>query len=180
MAVRGWHHAGHMTTTLLDDAFAHHAWATTRILDASEGLTADQLATSVPGTFGTIIETLRHTVGADCWYLHRLGGGAHPTIDEETATLATLRDEMVGHGPAWLALLAAGQDPDDVISVVRDDGSATHAPRGLRIAQVLHHGTDHRSQVCTAITALGIQPPDVDLWTFGVLTDRSIEVDATT
>ena len=66
-----------MTTTLLDDAFAHHAWATTRLLDACEALAADQLASSVPGTFGSIIETLRHTVGADCWYLHRLTGEAH-------------------------------------------------------------------------------------------------------
>ena len=169
-----------MTTTLLDDAFAHHAWATTRLIDACETLTPDQLATSVPGTFGSILETLRHTVGADCWYLHRLSGGSHATIDEDAADLAALRDETERHGMEWLALLAAGQEADDVISVQHEDGSATHAPRGIRLAQALHHGTDHRSQVCTAITALGIEPPDVAVWAFGAATGRVTEVEPTT
>jgi uncharacterized damage-inducible protein DinB len=31
----------------------------------------------------------------------------------------------------------------------------------------VHHGTDHRSQICTALTNLGIEPPDIDLWAFG-------------
>ena len=166
-----------MTTTLLDDAFAHHVWATVRLLDACAELTTDQLDASVPGTFGSIIETLRHTVGADCWYLHRLTGEAHDPIDEDGADLAALRDETDRHGGEWLALLAAGQDPDDVVSVHRDDGSATHAPRGIRLAQALHHGTDHRSQVCTALTALGIVPPDVDAWAFGVIVGRVTEVE---
>ena len=176
----GCHDGHHMTTTLLDDAFAHHAWATNRLIDVCGSLVDDQLATSVPGTFGRIFDTLRHTVGADCWYLHRLTGGSHPTIDEDAADLAALRDETERHGTEWLALLAAGQDADDVVSVHRDDGSATHAPRGIRLAQALHHGTDHRSQVCTALTALGIDPPEVDAWAFGLATGRVTEVEPTT
>ena len=173
-------HDGRMTTTtLLDDAFAHHAWATIRIIDACEPLTDAQLGSSVPGTFGTILETLRHTVGADCWYLHRLSGGAHRTFDEDAADLAGLRAETERHDTEWLALLAAGQDADEVVSVHREDGSATHAPRGLRLAQALHHGTDHRSQICTALTALGIEPPEIDLWSWGMATGRSTEVEAT-
>jgi uncharacterized damage-inducible protein DinB len=38
---------------------------------------------------------------------------------------------------------------------------------GIRLAQVLHHGTDHRSQVCTALTTLGIEPPAIDVWDYG-------------
>jgi uncharacterized damage-inducible protein DinB len=29
---------------------------------------------------------------------------------------------------------------------------------------VVHHGTDHRSQVCTALTRLGVEPPEIDVW----------------
>jgi uncharacterized damage-inducible protein DinB len=49
----------------------------------------------------------------------------------------------------------------------RDDGSEGHAPFGVRIGQVLHHGTDHRSQICTALTTLGMEPPEIDVWAFG-------------
>ncbi len=45
-------------------------------------------------------------------------------------------------------------------------GSESHAPLGIRLAQVLDHGT-HRSQICTALTTLGVEPPDIDVWDFG-------------
>jgi hypothetical protein len=32
--------------------------------------------------------------------------------------------------------------------------------------KVVHHGTDHRSQVCTALTSLGVEPPDIDVWAY--------------
>jgi uncharacterized damage-inducible protein DinB len=44
---------------------------------------------------------------------------------------------------------------------------------GFRLAQVVHHGTDHRSQVCTALTSLGVTPPGIDLWSFGEATGRT-------
>jgi uncharacterized damage-inducible protein DinB len=83
------------------------------------------------------------------------------------------------HAAAWARVLAAEPDPDEVVVVRRDDGSETHAPKGIRLGQALHHGTDHRSQVCTALTALGIEPPEIDLWAYGVLTDRVTEIPPT-
>ena len=60
----------------------------------------------------------------------------------------------------------------------RDDGSESGAPLGVRTAQALHHGTDHRSQVCTALTALGIEPPEIDVWAFAAEQGRLDEVPA--
>jgi hypothetical protein len=40
-----------LSTSLLNDAFAHHVWATVRLIDACRPLTPAQLATSVPGTY---------------------------------------------------------------------------------------------------------------------------------
>ena len=54
-----------MTTSILTDAFEHHLWANERILDACAALTEEQLATPVPGTYGPIIDTLRHLIQAD-------------------------------------------------------------------------------------------------------------------
>jgi uncharacterized damage-inducible protein DinB len=44
---------------------------------------------------------------------------------------------------------------------------------GFQLAGVLQHGTDHRSQVCTALTSLGVEPPQIDLWAYGEATGRT-------
>jgi uncharacterized damage-inducible protein DinB len=54
-----------MTTSLLSAAFAHHIWTTERLIDECAALTPEQLTTSGPGTYGSIIDTLRHLVGSD-------------------------------------------------------------------------------------------------------------------
>ena len=68
-----------MSGSVLADAFAHHAWATMQLIDVCRALNAEQLATSVPGTYGSILDTIRHVVGADASYLNLLttgrGGG---------------------------------------------------------------------------------------------------------
>ena len=35
--------------------------------------------------------------------------------------------------------------------------------------------TDHRSQICTALTTLGPEPPLIDVWAFGLQTGRVVE-----
>ena len=156
----------------MGDAFGHHVWATVRLIDACLTLSDEQLETVVPGTFGTILATVRHTVGADASYLSTLTGGPTPEIDEDTMDLAELRAAMESCGPAWMQLLAEDPDPDAVVVRHRDDGSDSFAPIGIRLAQALHHGTDHRSQICTALTTLGIEPPEIDAWEFGALDGR--------
>lgn len=156
-----------MAKSLLADAFAHHVWATIRLLDVCAALTDDQLGTTVPGTYGSIIDTARHIVGADAGYLFVLSGERRPLVDEEQLDLPALRSVMVENGPLWSALLADEPDADADVVRRRDDGTQSHGPVGVRLAQVLHHGTDHRSQICTALTTLGIEPPEIDAWEFG-------------
>jgi uncharacterized damage-inducible protein DinB len=160
----------------LQDGFAHHVWATLRLIDSCLALDPDQLETAVPGTYGSILDTMRHLVGADASYLFVTSGGASPVIDEDSMDLAELRSVVERHGPAWSALLGQDPDTDAVIVRRRDDGSESHAPMSIRLAQVLHHGTDHRSQICTALTTLGIEPPSIDVWDFGWQDGRVFEV----
>jgi uncharacterized damage-inducible protein DinB len=165
---------------MLDDAFAHHVWATLRLIDACSALSPEQLETTVPGTYGSILDTTRHLVGSDAWYLFRLTGDSGHVIDDDHMSLAELRAAMEGHGAAWSGVLGRDLDPDAVLVGRNDDGSETHAATGVRIAQVLHHGTDHRSQVCTALTTLGVEPPDIDVWAYAATIGRLVEVPPTT
>jgi uncharacterized damage-inducible protein DinB len=165
--------------SLLTDAFEHHQWATLRLLDACLDLSLAQLATDVPGTFGSIFDTLRHLVGADASYLAVLSDGRSAAIDEEAMDVRELRTAMERLGPAWASLLGEDPDPDYVVVRRRDDGSEGRAPLGIRLAQALHHGTDHRSQVCTALTTLGLEPPEIDVWAFAEAYGRLGEVPPT-
>ena len=165
-----------MTRSVLNDAFGHHVWATLRLIDTCLALDPEQLSTAVPGTYGSILDTLRHTVGADRGYLYALTGGRVATIEEEGMDLTALRAVMDSDGPEWAAFVAQDLDPDLVVIRHRDDGSESHAPLGIRLAQALHHGTDHRSQVCTALTSLGIEPPAIDAWDFAWQDGRLTEV----
>jgi uncharacterized damage-inducible protein DinB len=90
-----------------------------------------------------------------------------------------MRSMIETHRDLWQTVVGADLDPDRDVVRHRDDGTDSIAPLGIRLAQVVHHGTDHRSQICTALTSLGIQPPELDVWDFGD-TDGRVRVVAAT
>ena len=139
-----------------------------------------QLRRPAPGTYGAIIATLGHLVSSDGWYLTFFRDWTNAIDeDDEDVTLAELRSASTANGEAWLEILAGEPDPDADL-VEHGEGWDFHAPLGLRLAQVIHHGTDHRSQVCTALTSLGIEPPGIDLWDYGEAIGRTRAVDLRT
>lgn len=168
-----------MPSPVLADAFAHHVWATIRVLDACAALDDDQLAAIVPGTYGSIIDTVRHLVGGDVFYLDVLRAGNPEPFDEAASDIPTLRAVMEVHDAVWQRLVAGGLDPAADVIEYEDSGYETHAPLGIRLAQALYHGTDHRSQVCTALTTLGIEPPGIQAWDFAALDGRMFTVEST-
>jgi uncharacterized damage-inducible protein DinB len=161
------------------DAFGHHVWATIRVLDACATLDDSQLSTTVPGTYGSIIDTLRHLVGGDVFYLDVLRGGEPEPFDEPASDIPTLRAVMEAHDPAWQRLIAGDPDPATDVVEHEEGGYETHAPLGIRLAQALYHGADHRSQVCTALTTLGIEPPSIEAWDFASLDGRFLTIEST-
>jgi uncharacterized damage-inducible protein DinB len=168
-----------MSRSLLEDAFAHHVWATQRLIDACAALTPAQLDTPVPATDRSILATMRHIVGSDSFDLYVASGERRSFIRADRMGLAELSAAMEDLGTGWSRLLDGGIDADAVLREVDpDDGFQRNAPMGLRLAQTLHHGTDHRSQICTALTTLGVQPPPVDAFSFGVQDGRVLEVPA--
>ena len=166
-----------MRRSLLEDAFEHHTWATMRLIDTCLTLTPEQLETAVPGTYGSILDTMRHFVGGDSWYLFDITGDRARRIENEEMDLRDLRTVIERDGKAWSEFLAKDPDPETIVKEIDEsDGYERDASVGIRLAQALHHGTDHRSQICTALTALDVQPPSIDVWDFGVQTGRIVEV----
>ena len=88
-------------------------------------------------------------------------------------TLDELRSAITANGEAWMETPRRRTRTARRTSVEHGDGWDFHSPLGFRLAQVVHHGTDHRSQICTALTSLGIEPPGIDLWGYGEATNRT-------
>jgi hypothetical protein len=38
----------------------------------------------------------------------------------------------------------------------------------LLVDQALHHGTDHRTQICTVLSVNGFETPDLDVWSYWI------------
>jgi uncharacterized damage-inducible protein DinB len=156
-------------TSLLQDAFAHHAWATIRLIDLCENLPPQDLRHAVPGTRGPIIETLAHIVDDDTWSVDVLEERSLIEAEEAGLDLGALRGAMRRNAERWSSFLSRSPDPDARVTEVDPaDGFRRVAPVGMRLAAVLQHGSDHRSQICTALTTLDVPPPAIDVWTFGV------------
>ena len=166
-----------MGKPLMEDAFAHHVWATLRLVDACLALSPQQLETTVPGTYGSILDTLRHCIGSDAWDLFVATGDRATIIHQDDMDLSELRAAMERHGPAWSRILAQNPDPDVVLTEVDDeDGYTRTIAMGIQLAGALQHGTDHRSQICTTLTAIGVEPPTIDILEFGMQVGRVVEI----
>lgn len=166
-----------MRPSLVDDALAHHVWATLLLIDTSTSLTDEQLNTVLPGTYGSILATLRHIVGGDSYYLSHLTGSEEVATDD--MDLDQLRDLMVSDEKLWQKLIAKDLDPEAIVLDVDEGGYRREAALGTRLAQALYHGSDHRSQVCTTLTALGVEAPGIEVWDFGAATGRVKELPPT-
>jgi uncharacterized damage-inducible protein DinB len=57
----------------------YNNWANQQILKACQKLSEEQLATSTPGAYGMIRDTLEHKIRAEAYYTGQPGGEPCPT-----------------------------------------------------------------------------------------------------
>ncbi len=157
---------GETMTSILVRLFEHNRWANLRAVEACAALTDAQLDATVPGTAGSVRETLMHIAGAEQRYVMRLSGRA-PTYGERdgrpgTGTLGQALDES---GRALIDL-AGRADPDEMLEN-KDRGPRPALPAATIYVQAINHATEHRSQLATIMTQQGVDPPDFSGWAWG-------------
>ncbi len=160
----------------LEDAFAHAAWAMDRLYEACQALSPEHLASPVPGTGKSILETLRHLAGSESFELFVCleDWPAYESADD--LDLEALRALAANNAEGWMRLVSGELNSQAIKREVDpDDGYTRDAPLGLRIVAALEHGYDHRAQLCTALSLLGLQPPDLTVWRYGTDTRQMTE-----
>src|SRR3989304_8202226 len=97
-----------MSRSLLDDACAHHVWATLRLIDACLALSPAQLDAAVPATDRSILATMRHVIGSDSFELFVASGERGSFIRADRMGLAGVRAGVGGKGTRWGGSLHRG------------------------------------------------------------------------
>ncbi len=159
----------------LGEMFRHHAWATLELIDHCAHLPEEQLRKGTLGTYGTMLATLVHLVAADQRYLERLTGEASdPCLREGMEPpLRELRFAFEQQIRRWKALLD-GVNELDVTMPARSEWPQTPHAEDLLLLQAIHHGNDHRTQICTVLATLGLEAPDLDGWAYWSVTRHGV------
>jgi uncharacterized damage-inducible protein DinB len=159
----------------LIDAFRHNAWAMRELLAVCRQLTEAELHATAPGTYGSVIAMLRHTVSSEAGYYARLAG-EEPGWDRRAEAPASV-DELAGRiddlAARWERFLARPFDAERTFLIEWHDGRDRDVPAGVVLAQALHHGNEHRAHICTVLSSIGVTPPDLGLWDYAEATNRA-------
>jgi uncharacterized damage-inducible protein DinB len=151
--------------TPLDHVLRHNTWANRTLLAFCRTLDEARLDDQARGTYGSLYGTLQHLVGGEQWYVQLITGeliGAEIRRDQrhtldELAAIATAIGERE-------LVIAASDDPDRTFPVDDDNDRSTV---GTVLAQLVHHGNEHRTQATTILGSNGIQPPAISAWAYG-------------
>jgi uncharacterized damage-inducible protein DinB len=163
-----------MTDNFLVKVFEHNNWANQQVIQACLALNDEQLdAPPQSVTMGTIRQTLTHLVSAQRGYLAllTLPREARPT---NPLALAELQESARMSGEGLLALVRGeGKEPLQA-KVQSRDGNFVES--WVVLVQVINHATEHREQIKSMLSSLGVTPPDIDGWDYGEVTKALIPI----
>lgn len=162
-----------MSENILARLFEHNHWANQKIIQACYDLSDQHLDAQPPSaTKGNIRETLIHLVNAQRGYLALL---TLPVDDRPTTplTFAELPESANTSGERLLAL-ARGEAGFFNTQLTTRDGHYTEP--WVVMLQVINHATEHREQIKSMLSALGVTPPDIDGWDYGIATQSLVPI----
>lgn len=153
---------------LLAEMFRHNTMMNMRLLDTCRRLSDDQLDATTAGTYGSIGATLVHIANSQEGYAARILDTERPErLPEAPFPGFEPLALRFNNGNARLEEAVAAPGLDREVRVTGDDPPETWSmPVGLFLLQAINHGTEHRSQVATILTQLGVEPPNMDGWTY--------------
>lgn len=158
-----------MAESVLARIFEHNNWANSLMLDACSKLTDAQLdAQPRSATKGTIRDTLSHFVRAQQNYLRHITQ-VEPSFTWETPpSLDKMRASLARSGEALLEIASNESGRLPKRRVKTRDGSMVEP--WVLMLQVINHATEHREQINSMLTALGLTPLDMDAWSYAEVT----------
>lgn len=150
----------------IETIFKHNLWANLRLLEECSKLSDEQLDTGIVGVFGSIRDTLLHIVRAEQGYFSRISTGKrfHTPENDSPMTISEMISAVKITGEGLIEWASKVKEFDTVR--IDWDGTPRDVPKTIILNQVINHATEHRSQIMSIMTQIGIEPPDVSSWSY--------------
>jgi uncharacterized damage-inducible protein DinB len=163
-----------MAENILEKLFEHNNWANRRIIRACAALSDKQLdAAPQSVTKGSIRLTLLHLVASQQSYLSLLTLPVEAR-SKATPAFAELEQAASSSGEGLLALAKDEPGQRSQTRLQTNDGYLVD-PWVIMI-QAINHATEHREQIKSMLSSLGVKPPDIDGWDYGEATKALIPI----
>jgi len=164
-----------MSENFLEKLFEHNNWANLCIIQVCSTLSEEQLdAEPQSATKGSIRQTLSHLVTSQRGYLSLL---TLPVEARPNTPLAftELQESARISGEGLLALARGEQKPMSSQLQTRD---GFYVEPWVVMVQIINHATEHREQIKSMLSSLGVTPPEIDGWDYGTVTNALIPIAA--
>lgn len=164
-----------MTTNFLEKLFEHNHWANLQIIQACLALTDEQLdAEPTSATYGSIRSTLLHYLTSQLDYLRMLTVPVEERarVDTPDVTFDEVESAAIYSGEALIAFARDTAPTFTEVQIQQPDGYLVEP--WVIMVQALKHADEHREQIKSMLTALGITPPRIDGWMYGRDTEALI------
>jgi uncharacterized damage-inducible protein DinB len=146
---------------------AYTIWADRQLLAALRGLPTEDLERDTGSSFGSVLGTMAHILGAEQLWLSRLLGVPLRRLPEleDFPSVALLAASFEDFWPQ-LEFYLASLDDDQMartFSWTNSRGETHSAPLRQVLLHVVNHSTYHRGQVVSQLRQLGHSAPSTDL-----------------
>jgi uncharacterized damage-inducible protein DinB len=151
------------------ELYDYNAWANARLLEVAGGLSDAQLLETQSG-MENIAVTLQHVANAQhgWWCFWTSTERVRWPEPPATGVMAALSERFRGSQEELGDFVASLDDKDTerTYEDTDDDGRTVTFRLWEMMVHVVNHGTQHRSEVATALTMLGRSPGDLDFCDF--------------
>lgn len=155
-----------MTVKDIQNLYDYDQWANKKLFTVIAQLQPSQFMQNVGGSYGSIRNTLVHTMSTEWGWLERCGGHQRgPALkSEDYSTLDSIVvqwDKVQG----WLRELLSKLTDADLL--LNKEYVLANQKQSLPIGEMLHHGANHsvhhRGQVALLLRMMGYAPGNFDI-----------------
>lgn len=160
----------------LERLLKHMAWANQEMIKHVQALPEEALKSFATNPEWFVGEILHHIVDSGDHYAYRISGKpalttpGEPCIAdiEKISDLSRLLEQAAKVDAALLECLEL---EDAQLEFENYSGNLVKRWRSTILSQAIHHATEHRAQLASALEAKGFQPlnlDDLDLWSYEI------------
>ena len=157
-----------MTVRDLERVYDYGYWANRKIFSVLTQLTPEQFTQNVAGSYGSVRNTLVHTLSAEWGWLDRCGGPARgPALKAEDYPTADLLIDRWTTVEAHMGSFLASLSDADLLRSIEFKLAGADRAHVMRLGDLMQHGANHgvhhRGQVALLLRVLGHVPGNFDL-----------------